>query len=359
MKVKIPKIVHFIWIGNDIPHRNRECIATFPKKNPDWECWLWIDANQLLVGERRRLVKEHYEKIDSNIFHSNIFHRGGPSTKTTLKRQGRMEKRVGRYGDDLGPEDEATIEFITKYLRRRGEEWDETREAKLKSIRKFCKGKKIKLRTVQKDLDMGQSITGIYRQELAGRGTNFGAASDVLRVEILLKYGGVYFDTDVNCVHKLGTIRCHDDHPRFSAVSTVWHKKPPTRTQWQSDEWWKNSVLAQDPPPISNSIIACRPHCEGLKKYKMLIKSNYRALQADAELQTEYLNDFRGSTIRMTGPSAATEGSGLGDVQKTKGTYRAGMNDATVLKDKLFMRDNWYFPMYMVEDQYFHDWLPQ
>jgi hypothetical protein len=27
------------------------------------------------------------------------------------------------------------------------------------------------------------------------------------------------------------------------------------------------------------------------------------------------------------------------------------------LRDSLFMRDNWYFPMHKVRDGYFHDWL--
>ncbi len=54
----IPKVIHIIWIGGDIPQRNRDCIVTFPRLNPDWEVNLWIDANQLLTGERRRQISD-------------------------------------------------------------------------------------------------------------------------------------------------------------------------------------------------------------------------------------------------------------------------------------------------------------
>jgi hypothetical protein len=62
--------------------------------------------------------------------------------------------------------------------------------------------------------------------------------------------------------------------------------------------------------------------------------------KADVQLQP------RSNTIQKTGPTAAAKGSGSAAIKKERQD-----------KAMLFMRDNWYFPMYFVSDQCFHDWL--
>jgi hypothetical protein len=79
--------------------------------------------------------------------------------------------------------------------------------------------------------------------------------------------------------------------------------------------------------------------------------------KADVQLQP------RSNTIQKTGPTAAAKGSGSAAIKKERQdkamsvAQKGGdLNDAT-LASMLFMRDNWYFPMYFVSDQCFHDWL--
>ncbi|SAL41736.1 Subversion of eukaryotic traffic protein A [Caballeronia sordidicola] len=338
----IPKKLHIIWIGNDIPQRNRDCIATFPTKNPDWEVNLWIDAKQLLTGERRRAATTHYTAQNNN------------GSGVSVDQWKTVAERVGKDGDDR-----ATMKYLEQYLNYRGEALQGMRVQKINSIMAFCKSNRIKLREVERDLNMGKTAP-IYRQELVERGGNFGAASDILRIEILMQYGGVYVDTDVSCASPLGSIICHESYPRFSAVNHAW-KDGVSQSDWESAAWWETKVGSQT-PAISNSVIACHPRSKGMKTYKAMVRSNFKTLKNDAARRELYFNDVRKSTIQMTGPTAASKGSGFTSVKEKLERSVGGITTeadltARQLSDKLFMRDNWYFPMYMIVDRYFHDWL--
>nr|WP_233632243.1 TcdA/TcdB catalytic glycosyltransferase domain-containing protein [Burkholderia gladioli] len=328
----IPKQVHIIWIGGDIPARNRACIQTFVRQNPDWTINLWFDANQLLTGERRSVVKEQL---------------GGTATPDDWKA---MAGNLGAGGDT------ATIQYLAMHFNQRGEVLRGKRLAQVNAIASFCATNGIKLREVQRDLKMGKNAA-IYQRELVDRGANFGAASDVLRIEILLQEGGLYVDTDVDCVAPLGSLICHQSYPRFSAVSHLW-RNGISESEWKDDSWWARNFSGQTPPPVSNSIIASHAGCKGLKSYRQLINANFTSMRTSEQMQDLYFNDVRTSTIRMTGPSVASKSSGFEAARSATVTPKSG-DAVTQFSDerKLEMRDHWYFPMYCVQDKYFHDWL--
>ena len=337
----IPKKLHIIWIGNDIPQRNRDCIASFPAKNPDWEVNLWIDAKQLLTGERRRATTAHYTTQNSG-------------KAVTTDQWKTVAARVGNEGDDR-----ATMAYLEEFLNYRGEALQGMRVQKINSIMAFCNSNRIKLREVERDLNMGKTAP-MYRRELVERGGNFGAASDILRIEILMQYGGVYVDTDVSCASPLGSIICHESYPRFSAVNYAW-KDGVSQSDWESAAWWESKVGSQT-PAISNSVIACHARSKGMKTYKAMIQSNFKSLKNDTARRDLYFSDVRKSTIQMTGPTAASQGSGFARTKAKLEKGAAGITTQAELtakqeSDKLFMRENWYFPMYMVVDRYFYDWL--
>lgn len=336
----IPKILHIIWIGGDIPVRNRECIASFPRLNPDWEVNLWIDANQLLTGERRRQIGEQY-KAAHNVASVPAAH---------------WQVSAGVLGEQGGG-DEATIEYLETYLGQRGEALEGKRSRNAHSIMMFCEANRIKVREVQRDLKIGKNAP-IYRQELVNRGGNFGAASDILRIEILLQHGGVYVDTDIRCVQALGEIDCHQSYPRFSSVYPSPDWKTVDASRWNSDAWWQATVTPGNLPQISNSVIASHAGCRGLTSYKSLIHGNFKAMKKSDELRTLYELDMRTSTVRMTGPTAAAQSTGFQDIRRERGDRQVRSPDpGLLLEDARFLRDNWYFPMYKVRDEYFHDWL--
>lgn len=43
--IRIPKIIHFIWLGSPIPERYKKHIQTFKDKHTDWEIRVWTDAD--------------------------------------------------------------------------------------------------------------------------------------------------------------------------------------------------------------------------------------------------------------------------------------------------------------------------
>jgi len=352
----IPKSIHIIWIGGDLPDRNRACVATFPKVNPDWKTNLWIDKDQLLTGLRRRTAAQHYEAKNNPV--DWVYPTGvTPERKGVTPAQWeKVKQKVGGAGGD-----EATIQYLSSKFGKSNLELRDIWWNNWISLRQFCKDNEIQLRTV--DEIAGSKLLGLYRNEMLARGTNFGAASDLLRIEILAKFGGVYFDTDVICTAPIGSVICHQSYPRFSAVDSHWvgKGKSVTKIQWEDDDWWRK--LGGNIPQISNSIIASHAKCDGLKRYQTLIRNNFKALQTSDAMRQQYTNDIRTNTIQMTGPTAAAKGSGFAAIKKEQQdkamsvAQKGGdLNDAT-WASMLFMRDNWYFPMYLVSDQYFHDWL--
>lgn len=99
-----------------------------------------------------------------------------------------------------------------------------------------------------------------------------------------------------------------------------------------------------------------------MKTYKAMIQSNFKSLKSDTARRDLYFNDVRKSTIQMTGPTAASKGSGFAKAKEKMESGVAGITTQDELTrkqagDNTFMRENWYFPMYMIVDRYFHDWL--
>jgi len=46
----IPKIIHFIWIGSNVPDKYMANINTYIDNNPEYEIWIWHDDNILLAN---------------------------------------------------------------------------------------------------------------------------------------------------------------------------------------------------------------------------------------------------------------------------------------------------------------------
>ncbi|MDE3179920.1 MAG: glycosyltransferase [Acidobacteriota bacterium] len=338
----IPRIMHFIWIGGPLPQKNQDCIRSFARSCHDWDIWLWIDMDNLLTSFRRSTVRDYYGKGDKKTI--------------PVEKLEKVAKKMGVTGGDA-----ETAKYLSKKFGVSGGELGEKAGDAWLQLSQFCRANTIRLKLTEEFSEV--SSYKLYRQEMVARNTNFGAASDILRIQILLKYGGVYLDTDVVANGPLGQINAHADSPRWSAVDSRLSGKGVHISQrdWDDDNWWKTNM--KDFPSICNSIIASHPNCEALNKYKKIIKSNYAALaKKDAKaLRREYMTDFRGSTIRTTGPSAATKAQAFDQYRDDQWANTIGpdmeANEAARLKAILWCRDNLYFPMYLVSDQFFHDWL--
>ncbi len=333
---------HFIWIGGALPFQNQQCVKSFIQ-NADWHFNLWIDPYNLLVHERRNRVKQ---KVDQKI------QAGNDKYKVEQKQWDKVVKAVGTEGTD-----ESTKKYLGKKYDVPAKDLDRIADKNYQQLSDFCRENHIGLCSVL-DFQGGKSFS-VYRQEMVARNTNFGAASDILRVDILLKLGGVYFDTDVYCREPLGDISAHIDGALWSAVDMMISSKnvKVTRTQWEDDNWWKqfNDII-----PICNSTIACHPDSKALQDYRNLIEQNYSGKMTKAQRDLYYRN-IRTDTIQRTGPTAAMNSSGL--TQKKEDVWKDRMKlDIDAGQDLnhrklLEFRDQLYFPMYKISDQFFHQWL--
>ena len=338
----VPKLGHFIWIGGALPSQNQACVRSFTK-NDDWHFNLWIDPYNLLVHERRSRVKQ---KVDQKI------QAGKDKHKVEQKQWDKVVKAVGKEGTD-----ENTKKYLGKKYDLRAEDLDRIADTNYQQLSDFCRDNRLGLCSVA-EFQGGKSFS-LYRQEMVARNANFGSASDILRVDILLKLGGVYFDTDVYCREPLGDIPAHENGALWSAVDSSISSKDVkvTRAQWQDDNWWKQF---DDIIPICNSIIACHPDSQALQDYRNLIEQNHSGKMSETQ-RLQYYRNIRTDTIQKTGPTAAMKSSGL--TAKKDEVWDARMKleleaGKDLMQQKLLeFRDEVYFPMYKISDQFYHDWL--
>jgi hypothetical protein len=126
---------------------------------------------------------------------------------------------------------------------------------------RFTSHKNIKVIDLVKDpLYQKMNNRRYFEDELSGQAKNYAAASDILRVEILYQYGGIYFDTDTYpTADPLPVAGLLAEHGILIA--------PFSRSGGLA---WSNAVMA-----------AAKKQHAGLKIMSDLISKNYQALYED------------------------------------------------------------------------------
>ena len=61
---KIPKIIHFIWLGSELPDKYIEIINGWKKHNPEFEVWIW-DDKKVETFLPQMINKDLYAETDS------------------------------------------------------------------------------------------------------------------------------------------------------------------------------------------------------------------------------------------------------------------------------------------------------
>merc|ERR1712070_1358542 len=57
-KMLIPRIIHQVWIGGELPHRFQRLAASWKRLHPDWEYKLWTDSDVKGLRLRNRELFE-------------------------------------------------------------------------------------------------------------------------------------------------------------------------------------------------------------------------------------------------------------------------------------------------------------
>ena len=86
--MKIPKIIHFIWIGNKpLPENHKAYIETWRTNFPDWEIKIW---------DNDKINKKYYDFITNDSLYTSL---KAYSCKTNLLRYKIIEEYGGIYAD--------------------------------------------------------------------------------------------------------------------------------------------------------------------------------------------------------------------------------------------------------------------
>lgn len=70
---------------------------------------------------------------------------------------------------------------------------------------------------------LAHELMPLYNQDLYNLAPNYGAKSDILRIEILRTFGGVYIDMDIECIESLAHLHhCYDFYAGIEALEFLW-----------------------------------------------------------------------------------------------------------------------------------------
>lgn len=75
LKIDMPKIIHFIWIGSTLSDKYIENITTYIHNNPRYEIWIWHDDNTIPM---QKLIKKYNQRCKmQNINQIQFFNKFG------------------------------------------------------------------------------------------------------------------------------------------------------------------------------------------------------------------------------------------------------------------------------------------
>jgi hypothetical protein len=256
-KIKeIPKTLHFVWVGGDVPDEHVDNIAAWQHAYPTYRTVLWYDSANMLANTMRKQVKKA----------------GG----------GRQPLHDVQQSALLGTHDMGRLDVLAQKAVVRGKaQKDDLYYAykagnKLLSLLQKLNARGVEGRDVRGNLSKSFSNVSVYNLEMANQSPNLGAASDVLRLEILIKYGGIYMDVDLGFVkHFPDPLQVREDLALFGVYNTR----------------------------ACNALIAACAGSALLKECRASIKETYKQLALDAELARFYDKDMRGFTVERTGPT--------------------------------------------------------
>ena len=156
MPDKIESRLHFVWVGAVIPKRQGSCVLSFAIKNPFYNVTLWTNRPRENAAAIQAVVDE---------------------MKTILA-----------AGAVRGTDNNSILEFQVK-----------------------ATGQRLEIDFAQVSLlhsALGREMKTRYEEELNER--NYGGASDILRIAVLKREGGIYLDTDSDAKLELRSMSAPD-----------------------------------------------------------------------------------------------------------------------------------------------------
>lgn len=220
----LPKDLHFIWLGKVPDRQGRDNIIAWKKQNPDYAVKLWIDSELFIDPKQSGL-----------------------------------------------PEDEAYLSNYEDYLEL--VQWASENQITIADI---ARNPLITHPIVQHEHAIYQEMAArnFFDDEIEGLYRNYAAASDILRVEILFRKGGVYADTK-------------DVYPGESPLGDL---DAPHGFLFNGARGFYN-----------NDFMASEAYGRVISAFRNAIVQNYQSLYRDPQLTAKHRNSQLGRFISFFG----------------------------------------------------------
>lgn len=262
----IPKKLHIIWLGSDVRMEHRTRVEAWRKINPDYAVYLWIDDVLLAAKEGDEDGNQLKHSTEETARFTQLAMQG-QAIKVDADEYLKSQKGTFRkYYDISSP-------FLSSTAR--------------KSIRNWAKPLGVHVRSTRSLYDT--SVNGdLIWQESFARGANYGAASDMFRLEVLYAKGGIYVDTDIEPVKPLGDLDAKHD---FLIAQLPQKKGPPAGC---------NCILAST---VANRFVdnyrrtTRKTYCDNLGNLKGILQFHSKSREV-----------IRGRVINWSGPTQMSTG---------------------------------------------------
>lgn len=261
----IPNILHAIWLGGFPDVKTKKNIANWKITNPHYEVNLWVDSSTYPDDAKESL----FDLIN------------------------------------WAKKNDITICDINPKPR-----WIFSNETSYKNESDIYRGMK----------DKNINLQQYFDDELNGQHINYGAASDILRIEILYRIGGVYFDAN-------------DIFP---------NEKMESHIKTKEGFLFNNET-------VCNDVLASTPYGKIITDYRSLINENYKKL---------YMNEANLNAHRSDAWRNAETATGNIDSGRAESTVNLTGPGALLDCIKDYNQENLAFPSgYFAEDQHAGSWF--
>ncbi|HBG5344515.1 TPA: peptidase C80, partial [Clostridioides difficile] len=196
----VEKNLHFVWIGGEVSDIALEYIKQWTDINAEYSTKLWYDGEAFLVNTLKKAIVESSTTETLQLLEKDI---QNPEFDYMIFYQNRMgfiynrQKRfIDYYKSEINKPTIPTIDDIIKshLVSEYSKDAGLLESYRTNSLRKINSNNGIDIRS--NNLFTEQELLSIYNQELLNHG-NLAAASDVVRLLVLKKFGGVYLDVDM------------------------------------------------------------------------------------------------------------------------------------------------------------------
>ncbi|WP_158998869.1 TcdA/TcdB catalytic glycosyltransferase domain-containing protein [Pigmentibacter ruber] len=201
---RVPKNIHFIWLGGKLGNIQKDYINLWSKLNGnEYKIYIWYDSNNINNYNLNKKLSNYLNIFLSNKKKSENFLE--IYSEEMIKIQNNLNNYIIRQNKENPKQDnnEIRLNFIKHFFKTNNHtNFSEISDIIpdnnnfLASVESLLKeNENIIVKDIQKESN-SWILKENYNQELNLR-SNFAAASDNARLEILKEYGGIYIDVDV------------------------------------------------------------------------------------------------------------------------------------------------------------------